>query len=266
MGCARTAAWGLGLAVGLWASGAAVAQESRSEPLIFRLANLTTAPESSRVGFAFDLEGPPLVDELPAGSLTTLLPGRADPSELWVLPRGQVLPKSLPEPLPLPGQAPTASVITVFLIDRPGPRGESIRKLVMGSQAPAEGAQLRILNLVGTLELEVCQPGAGPLVPAVPAGGLSRFTSWLPNTNRSAAATLTLHVASAPACRGAKLGAVQLRLFDRGAWTLIALPKTSDPHQASPALRLQLRTDGTILPERAVALPVLADVPVALRR
>src|SRR4051794_19956401 len=97
---ARATCWGLGvrrLAGGLGrlasslvvlASSLAADRAAPSAPALLRLANLTTAPESARVGFAFDLDGPPLVDELPAGALTTLLPGRAELGELWVLPRG----------------------------------------------------------------------------------------------------------------------------------------------------------------------------------
>ena len=75
MRCARLLGLGLGLAI---LRGSAWAAPPREGLVLLRLANLASAGESARVGFAIDLEGPPLVDELPAGALTSLLPGPAE--------------------------------------------------------------------------------------------------------------------------------------------------------------------------------------------
>jgi hypothetical protein len=246
------------------ASGRAAAHEPPPPELVLlRLANLTTAPESARIGFAFDLDGPPLVDELPAGALTTLLPGLGQPSELWVLPRGLTLPKSLPEPLALslpgPGKG-TAAPLTVFLIDRPGPRGDLVRQLVTGLPVPTAGAQLRVLNLVaGAPQLDVCTPHGSPIVRAVPAFGLSRAPQWSPLGRGDGSAQL-LRMATDPPCRGTTLGAVPLRLLEHGAWTLVVMPAPSTD-RSEGALRVLLLDEASLLPARALPLPLLPTPP-----
>jgi len=269
MRCARLTFWGLGL--GLLMAGHATADPTPlPELVLIRLANLTTAPESARIGFAFDLDGPPLVDELPAGALTTLLPGLTKQSELWVLPRGLTLPKSLPEPLALslpgPGKA-TAAPLTVFLFDRAGHRGEPVRQLLTGAPVPAEGAQLRVLNLVGAgPPLDVCtqnEPGSA-IARAVPAFGLSQAPQWSPapaalaeGLRATGNSGLTVRVATDPACRGDELAALQLRLAERGAWTLVVMPMPLPVAARSAggrAARVLLLDEASLLPTRAVPL------------
>lgn len=254
MRCARLMGLGLGLAI---LRGSAGAAPPRSELVLLRLANLASAPESARVGFALDLEGPPLVDELPAGALTTLLPGPAELRELWVLPRGLTLPRSLPEPLPLAlaEGASSQAPLTIFLIDRPGLRGELTRQLLSGAPPPATAAQLRVLNLLGTA-LDLCTPGetAAPLTSAVPAWGLSRSPQWFARPQSTApgrAVGVEVRAASVPPCRSGELGTIQLRLAERGSFTLVL---RAEP--AARGLRALGLDEGSLAPERVVPLPV----------
>ena len=262
MRCARLMGLGLGLGLAI-GSGGAGAAPPRAEPVLLRLANLASAPESARVGFALDLEGPPLVDELPAGALTTLLPGPAELRELWVLPRGLTLPRSLPEPLPvtLAEGAGSQVPLTLFLFDRPGPRGEPTRQLVSGAPPPAAEAQLRVLNLVGTGSvLDLCTQGetAAPLTRAVPAWGLSRSPQWFARPQSAARGRdeevrVGVRAATEPPCRGGELGAVQLRLGERGVFTLVLLPRAEPTPRGLRALGLD---EGSLAPARVVPLPV----------
>lgn len=292
MRCARGLGLGVGLALAAVAGGADAAP-----PVLLRLANLTTAPESARIGFAFTLDGPPLVDELPAGALTTLLPGPPaglSLQELWVLPRGLTLPKSLPEPLavPLPvegaGPAPPLPFFTVFLIDRKSPRpgasGERVRQLITGTAPPpaADGAQLRVLNLVGSAELDVCAQDDSVLTRAVPAWGLSRAPQWFAPAPQApapqapapqphapghagSAAFMDVRVATEPPCQGEVLSAVPRP--ERGAFTIALLPAapatpTAAPppdlaaQAALPALRALILDEASLAPEHLVPLPV----------
>lgn len=270
--CARATYLGGGLAAGLAVAGAAYGADAAAEPArgFLRLANLAVAPESARIGFALTLEGPPLVDELPAGSLTSLLPGLAasiSPHELWLLPRGLALPKSLPEPqsVALPetdgiSAAPPRGY-TVFLFDRPGPRGDLVRQLVAGAApaAPTDPAnpaamdpQLRVLNLAGGAELDLCTAGESALSRAVPAWGLSRSPQWLARGPSDRAAWMEVRAASAPACRGKVLGS--LPLPQRGVFTLAVLTAAADKDEAG--LRALLLDEASLAPERAIALPV----------
>lgn len=260
MRCARLLGLGLGLAI---LRGSAWAAPPREGLVLLRLANLASAGESARVGFAIDLEGPPLVDELPAGALTSLLPGPAELRELWVLPRGLTLPRSLPEPLPLalPEGTSSQAPLTIFLIDRPGPRGEPIRQLVSGAPLPAAAAQLRVLNLLGTgAALDLCTPGetAAPLTRAVPAWGLSRSPQWFARPQstapgRAPEVAVAVRAATDPPCRGGELGMVQLQLAERGSFTLVLLPRAEPAARGLRALGLD---EGSLAPERVVPLPV----------
>lgn len=253
-------------------------------PVLLRLANLAAAPDSARIGFAFSLEGPPLVDELSAGALTAVLPGPpatlAQP-ELWVLPRGLTLPRSLPEPLPLllpepaDADAQPLRTVTIFLIDRPGPRGEPVRQLVAGDAPAAAAAQLRVLNLLGSAALDVCASGQTlPLTQGVPAWGLSRAPQWFaaappaataasPAAESAQAAWMEVRVASTPPCRGEALAAVARP--ERGTSTLALLPAaataTRDPQTAAAGLRALRLDEASLAPERAVPLPVRPVLP-----
>ncbi len=264
MRCARLMGLGLGLGIELGLAilrGSAQAAPPRSELVLLRLANLASAPESARVGFALDLEGPPLVDELPAGALTTLLPGPAELHELWVLPRGLTLPRSLPEPLPLAlaEGASSQAPLTLFLFDRPGPRGEPTRQLVSGAPLPAAEAQLRVLNLLAPgAALDLCTPGETgvPLTRALPAWGLSRAPQWFArpqSTARGRDPELAVRAATEPPCRGGELGTVGLRLPERGSFTLVLLPRAEPAARGLRALSLD---EGSLTPERVVPLPV----------
>lgn len=261
---------GVGLGLFVLRSGASAAPP-RAELVLLRLANLAATAESTRLGFALDLEGPPLVDELPAGALTTLLPGPAELRELWVLPRGLTLPKSLPEPLPLAlaEGASSSAPLTIFLFDRPGPRGEPRRQLLSGAPLPAAAGQLRVLNLWGgAAALDVCPRGAGaaPLTRAVPAWGLSHSPQWFARPPAASAATpelwLAVRTATEPPCRGGELAAVQLQLSERGTFTLVLLPRAA-PARALRALALE---EGSLAPERAVPLPVWPPVALEIPR
>lgn len=297
MQCVRATYLGVGLAAGVGLAEAALGAGAAAEPAapaLLRLANLAAAPESARIGFAFTLEGPPLVDELKAGALTSLLPGPSSigPHELWLVPRGLTLPKSLPEPLPFalpevegPGAAPFRSY-TVFLFDRPGPRGEPMRQLVAGAAptAPATSAaapitptasaalatpaaaptgspalatpaamdaQLRVLNLAGGAELDLCTAAQSALTRAVPAWGLSRAPQWFARGRGDREAWTDVRTATAPPCRGKLLGA--LPLPQQGAFT-IAVLAAADNDEAG--LRALLLDEASLAPERAMPLPV----------
>ena len=248
----------------------------------------------------------------PRESLTTLLPGRPDPgraldtsavADVTQVPAGAGVTRRSIAAQPglaqllfrrdattgattgvaavVPGVAPTASV-TVFLIDRPGPRGDLARAagLISGAQAPAEAsaaAGAEPGGHSGARCLFAQGESAAPVVRAVPTWGLSRFTPCGRCPLRRAAVRGNLADASGwqrsrrvvdPSSAAVNVAAGGARGVDSGgdvfgtsAWSRLTITAMADPRCVCSCWM-----KGPFYPNARLALPVSSPLLDAARR